>query len=127
MVTCQTCKIVTVEDFSIKQKLGSSYQKGIEIYRGKPKKMYGYREVYKTNAGEFEVGEWRNAVREIIELSGESELLEQIKAHCREQCAWLHKESDIEEYAMECLASRAYRYWKDLEPVSSSKCLIFIF
>lgn len=104
-----------VEEYAIKQRTVRSYPKGEEVFRGRPKKTYEIRETYQTNAGEFEIDEWRKEIREAIEKSGENELLERIKQHCRENCAWLHKEEDIEEYAMSCLASRAYRYWNDFD------------
>lgn len=120
-------KAVTVEDYRINVRVGRAYRTGTDIYKGKTRKLYKHRELYKTDAGEFEKEEWTNIIREIIELSGQNKLLEQIKEHCRENCVWLKKESDIEEYAMNCLASRAYRYWKEFEYTEEPVHIIFIF
>lgn len=123
-------KTVTVEDYAIQLRTGRSYLKGIENFRGKKRKIWGYKEYCQTNVGEFERGEWIKITREIIEISGESELLERIKNRCRKCCAWPHKESDIDEYAMNCLTSRAYRHWderKELEPEVSPVHMIFLF
>ena len=49
------------------------------------------------------------------EAEGELDLLTRVKEHCREHCAWLRAEGELEEYAMECLCDRAYRHWKDFE------------
>ncbi|MGN0276470.1 MAG: hypothetical protein ACI4CZ_04675 [Hominisplanchenecus sp.] len=57
---------------------------------------------------------WKQRALEEIEAAGEGELLERIKEHCR-GLAWLHTETEIEEYAIECLCSRAYRAWDGFE------------
>ena len=68
---------------------------------------------FATPRGNITEREWRQQVEEIIKENGLEELLEQIKAHCRRYCAWLKKESELEMYAMECLASRAYESWTE--------------
>lgn len=100
-----------LEDYSF-QRWGNSYVKGVGPKGGK---IYGFREIYKTKVGDFSPEEWRKTVRQAIEDIGEAELLEEIKKHCRENCAWLRKETDIEEYSMECLVDRAYLHWKDFK------------
>lgn len=35
------------------------------------------------------------------------------RANCREHCAWLKTEKDIENHAIDCLLSKAYEHWKD--------------
>lgn len=100
-----------LKDYSF-QRLGRSYVKGHDK-RGK--KEYGFKETYRTKAGDFSPEEWRKTVLQAIEDAGETDLLEHIKEHCRENCAWLHKEKDIEEYSMECLVGRAYPHWKDFK------------
>lgn len=100
-----------LKDYSF-QCLGRSYVKGHDK-RGK--KEYGFKETYRTKAGDFSPEEWRKTVLQAIEDAGETDLLEHIKEHCRENCAWLHKEKDIEEYSMECLVGRAYPHWKDFK------------
>ena len=64
-----------------------------------------------TPVGEFTMDEWRNKALEAIAADGKMELLEKIKRYCGENHAWLKKEKDIEEYAIECLCSGAYRHW----------------
>lgn len=105
-----------MEDYSF-QRCGNSYVKGIvpRGIRSRGGKIYGFREIYKTKIGDFSPEKWRETVRKAIEDAGETELLEEIKQHCREHCAWLHKEADIEEHSMECLVSRAYLHWKDFK------------
>lgn len=121
-------RIVRVEDYAPNMRTYRSYQKGIEQGRGgRPKRVYGYEEVYKTNAGDLKKGDWISKTREIVEAVGETELLEDIKAHCRENCAWLHKESEIEEHALECLTYRVYRHWDDFQFNELQRVMIFIF
>lgn len=100
-----------LEDYSF-QRWGNPYVKGTGPRGGK---IYGFREIYKTKVGDFSPKEWRKTVREVIKVAGEEELLEEIKRHCREHCAWLHKEADIEEYSMECLVDRAYLHWENFK------------
>lgn len=52
-------------------------------------------------------------MKEFIEIAGKSELLKTVKDYCREHCAWLKTENDIENHAIDCLLSKAYEYWKD--------------
>lgn len=94
------------------QRLGRAYVKG---YDKRGKKEYGFKETYRTKVGDFSPEDWRKTVLQAIEDAGEMDLLEDIKEHCRENCAWLHKEKDIEEYSMECLVGRAYLHWKDFK------------
>lgn len=102
-----------VEDYRVKYNTGRGYVKGLDI---KGKKIYGYQRYYCTEKyGNMEPEKWRKAVMEEIQHSGEEKLLERIKHHCRRHCAWLHKEQEIEDYAMEILASRSYLHWEDFQ------------
>lgn len=100
-----------LKDYSLLRH-GRAYVKG---HDKKGKKIYGFKETYRTKIGDFSPEEWREIVLQAIEDEGETDLLEDIKDYCREKCAWLHKEKDIEEYSMECLVDRAYLYWKDFK------------
>lgn len=68
---------------------------------------------FSTKAGEMTKAAWRQQAEAIIHENGLEELLEAIKDHCRRHCAWLRKESELELFAMECLASRAYEAWTE--------------
>lgn len=72
-------------------------------------------ERYETPAGTFLPEEWKKRAKAAIEAEGKLTLLKKVKEHCRGHCAWIHTESDLEEYAIECICSRSYRYWKDFE------------
>ena len=43
------------------------------------------------------------------------QLFERIKEHCRKHCAWLHKETELEEYSLSCLSSHAYGHWEEFK------------
>lgn len=121
-------RIVRVEDYAPNLRTCMSFQKGIEQGRsGRPKRVYGYEEVYKTNVGDLKKEDWISKTREIVEVAGETQLLEDIKVHCRENCAWLHKEPDIEEHALECLVRRSYKHWEGFQFNESPRVMIFIF
>ena len=102
-----------LEDYAIRLRTGRAYLVGIEMVGKKQHKKYEFREIYQTKIGEFTPEEWKRRAIHEIQGEGETELLGRIVQHCRGHCAWLHKESDIEEYAIECLCSRAYEHWDD--------------
>lgn len=104
-----------VEDYAINTRIGRAEPTGTyEITRrGTRRAVLKYVSRYETNAGTFLPEEWKEKALEAIKEAGELDLLENIKDHCREQCAWLKKEKDVEEYAVQCLCNRAYQYWDD--------------
>ena len=122
-----------VELYAIRLSIGSAMPTGAyEITRrGNRRQVTKYSEVYKTDAGELSPEQWRMELSRAIEAGGESDVLEVIKEHCREHCAWLHKESDILDYAMDILASRVFlcgnECWKDVADKVKDKYFIFIF
>lgn len=70
---------------------------------------------YKTDNGTFSPETWKEEVMAAITEAGETELFENLKNYCRKHCAWLHKESEVHEYAMEILVSRSYLHWEDFK------------
>lgn len=99
--------------------------------KGNRREITKYSEVYKTDAGELSSVQWRSELSKAIKTDKESDVLEVIINHCRENCAWLHKEADILDYAMEILASRAFlcgnECWKDVADKVKDKYFIFVF
>lgn len=106
-----------IEDYQINSRAGRAESTGeYEITRrGTRRKKTRFAERYVTPAGTFLPEEWKNRAKAAIEAEGELSLLERVKEHCRGHCAWLHTESELEEYAIDCTCSRAYRAWKDFE------------
>lgn len=74
---------------------------------------------YVTPAGTFLPEEWKKRALAAIEAEGELDLLERVEEHCREHRAWLHTEKDLEEHAIKCLCSRAYRHWDNSEDIET--------
>lgn len=107
----QICSVVCkVEDFkSASNNFRSEFigkdQSGRKQYRGISFK--------KTQFGNIEDINYYPLIKEFIEIAGKSELLKTVKDHCREHCAWLKTEKDIENHAIDCLLSKAYEHWKD--------------
>lgn len=106
-----------IEEYAIKLRTGRSYKTGMyEIARnGRMKEKTRYEEKYETIAGVFNEKTWKEKAMQEIERCEETELLEKVKRYCRMHCSWLHTEKEIEEYAINCLCSRVYRYWEDFE------------
>lgn len=106
-----------VEDYRIKVRTGRAEGTGCcEITKkGTRRKTTKFTERYETPAGVFLPDEWKEKALEAIEAEGEAELLGDIKEHCRKNCAWLRREKELEEYAVNCLCSRAYRHWEDFK------------
>lgn len=61
-----------------------------------------------TDAGIFSEEEWRKKVKETIQEEGETDIFNIIIQHVKNNCAWLHKENDIHNYAMEIITNRSY-------------------
>lgn len=77
------------------------------------RKQYRGISFKKTQFGSIEDINYYPLMKEFIEIAGKSELLKTVKDYCREHCAWLKTENDIENHAIDCLLSKAYEYWKD--------------
>lgn len=106
-----------IEDYGIKIRTCATEPTGeYEITRrGTRKAKTKLVERYVSPAGTFLPEEWKKRAMEEIEAAGEMELLKNIKEHCKTHCAWLHKEEEIEEYAISCLCHRSYRAWEKFE------------
>ena len=72
-------------------------------------------EYCQTKAGKMPLDKWVKLMRDAIAAEGKQELLGQIMEHCRAHCAWLHREAELEKYAMSCLSSHAYEHWEDFK------------
>lgn len=105
----------TLKQYDIHHRLGRGAAIGMPYIdrKGRVKYRIEFKEYYETDAGTFEPDEWKSLVSQAVAEEGKTELLGQIMDHCRTHCAWLNKDSEIEEYAMECLCGEAYKYWKD--------------
>lgn len=106
----QACSLVCkVEDFkfasnNFRSEFIGKDQAGRKQYRGISFK--------RTLFGDIEDCIYYPLVKELITFAGKRELLETIKDHCRENCAWLKTENDVENHAIDCLLSKAYEHWK---------------
>ena len=83
--------------------------------RGKVRWLSETEQGFAIREGNITKPEWRKRAEAIIHENGMDGLLEEIKEHCRRYCAWLARgpESELELYAMQCLASKAYEAWTD--------------
>lgn len=106
-----------VEDYKILFRVGRSKPTGkYEITkRGTRREKHVYVSEMKTPTGILLPEVWKQRAMEEIAAAGETDLLEKIKNYCRKKCAWLKTEREIEEHAIDCLCSRAYRHWEDFE------------
>lgn len=106
-----------IEDYQIRIRTGAAEKTGERerTRKGTWRDKTRYVERYVTPVGTFLPGEWRKRAMAAIEAEGGLALLTRVKEHCREHCVWLRTESELEEYAMECLCNGAYRHWKDFE------------
>lgn len=105
-----------IEDYKIQFHIGRAEPTGeYEILRnGKRRRKTRFVEEIQTPAGIFPPKVWKQKAMSEIENAGELELLEQIREHCR-RLPWLKNEEEIEEHAIGCLCSRAYRHWEDFK------------
>ena len=110
-----------IEDYQIRIRTGAVEKTGERerTRKGTWRDKTRFVERYVTPAGTFLPEEWKKRAKAAIEAEGELALLERVKDHCREHCAWLHTESDLEEYAIECTCSRSYRCWEDFKNIET--------
>ena len=87
----------------------------ITTRNGKRKMETEGKEYISTKHGKIEVSEWFRYMENAIENEGKQELLKKIEAYVKQHCAWLHKDKEIHEYALECLSDAAYLYWPEFE------------
>lgn len=124
-------KIYRMEDYYIQTRIGRSRPTGnYEITRiGTRRAVTKFVETYKTNAGELLPEEWKRIVKNCVEVSDSHELLNKIIERCRTHCAWLKNENEREEYALDILAGRIYRHWKEFsaDGLSEKTAFMFIF
>ena len=76
---------------------------------------HGVEYVTTKNAGRMPLEKWLSFVRSAIVAEEKQELFERIREHCRTHCAWLHMETELEEYALSCLSSGEYEHWEDFK------------
>lgn len=124
-------KAYRMEDLRINHRVGRSIPTGFyEITRiGTRRATSKYCETYATDAGEFIPEKWLEIVRKCVEESNCTKLLERIVEHCRDNCAWLKTDKDREDYALDILVGRTYRYWKDfsLDGLTENSSFVFEF
>lgn len=89
-----------------------------EIYdnrSGKVRRVTETEQGFAIREGNITKTEWRKRAEKIIHENELDGLLGEIKEHCRKYCAWLKREpeSELELYAMQCMASKAFEAWED--------------
>ncbi|MDO4267438.1 MAG: hypothetical protein Q4C73_03110 [Eubacteriales bacterium] len=107
-------KTLPPDAYAIRLQLGRSVGTGTyEITRiGTRREINRYAVTYQTAAaGDLDPEEWRKGISAAIVECGETELLERIVEDCRRRCSWFKTDEELIEYAMSCLANRAYKYW----------------
>ena len=122
-----------VELYRIQQRTGRSMPTGkYEITRvGTKRAITEFGIIYKTDLGEFTPERWMEELSRAIAADKEEDVLNEIIVHCRKNCAWLRKENDIKEYAMNILSGRVFlcgnECWNDVADKVRSKYIIFTF
>ena len=92
---------LTAEDLRVMHYTGRSVSHGY----GRDKTTT-YRSGIQTRAGDIELGQWQELVRDMIRRTGELELLEQLTEWMLETTPWIHKRKDAEQRALEAFADR---------------------
>lgn len=105
-----------IEKYAIRFRTGRAVatEEWEKMRNGKMRRKTIYEEEYLTKGGEvLNPKEWKDKALIAAEEDGLLDLLNEIKNHCGEHCAWLHTKDEIEEHALECLASGAYLHWRE--------------
>lgn len=103
------------EDYAIRIRTGRAVPTGKfeTTRRGTVKPILAYAEEYQTKAGTFSPGIWKEKALEAVKAENKLALLDKVKSYCKEHCAWLHTENELEEYALDCLCEGTYSRWPD--------------
>lgn len=121
-------KIYSMEDYYIKMRIGERKIVGYEITRKcTPRPVSKLMVIYKTNAGELLPEEWKRFVKNCVQVSDSQALLNKIIEHCCTHCVWLKSKNEREEYALNILAGRIYRHWKEFSTEGLSENTVFVF
>lgn len=114
-----------VEDYEINTRMSRGYT----WYEGedhrKSKKHTVLITVYQTVSGNMDPEDWKRRLKSEIEKYGFDDRLKWIECHCKENCAWLYDDIQIEEYALECITSHAYLFWPEF--MEQHEIMAFIF
>ena len=105
----------SLKQYAVHHRLGRGAPTGAPYTdrNGRLKYKTEFKEYYETDAGTFEPDEWKRLVSQAVAEEGKMELLGQIMEYCKKHLAWLHKETEVEDHALECLCSGAYMCWKN--------------
>ncbi len=74
-----------------------------------------YELIPTAGAGKLRKEEWMRLTEEAVTREGRTALLDALLAYVSARCAWLRTEKLQREYALACLASGAYKEWKDFK------------
>lgn len=110
------CVIMTLNDYKIKLHTFRTAPTGsYEITRNGKRRavIKGHSFILTEKHGELPEEEWISQVKDCIIQEQLLDLYEAIKEHCRTHCLWLKKESDLEQYSLECLVGEHYKAWPD--------------
>jgi hypothetical protein len=122
-----------VEQYAIRRQIGRSEPIGrYEITsKGNRRQVNLFKEIYVTDMGEMSPERWKKELMNAIIAEKETDILEVIKEHCRNNCAWLHTEEQITEYSMQILANRTFLCgkdnWKDVADKVKDRYIEFTF
>lgn len=111
---------LTIEDLKF-TRFGHSIPSGSHNWHGRMIQDHEFVEIYKTKIGDFSPAEWNDLALQVVKDTGKYDLYLAVMEHCRKNCAWLHKEAEINELALDCMTNHAYEAWKD-EGLSEILC-----
>lgn len=109
-----------IEDLNF-NRISHSEACGYHMWHGRRVSDYKMVELYKTKVGTYTPEEWRTLAMQTIKENNQRELYLAVYDHCKTNCAWLHKDDQISEYALDCISSHAYEAWKDFAIPSKNK------
>lgn len=118
-----------MEDYRVRFGVGQTVGTGFyeKTRNGKQREIKRFEETYETHAGNFKIEQWNQIMRTCITAAGAKELFTKIVEYCRTNRAWLKTDKDREEYALEIIAGRSYRFWKDFSTEGLPENTAFVF
>ena len=71
--------------------------------------------------GTMKLDDWYEAMEAAVEAEGKTDLLKGIEEHVRRHCAWLRKERQVRQHALECLSGENYLAWDGFNAEASQR------
>lgn len=122
-------KVHKMEQYHFSNRLGRAEPTGsYETTRnGNRRAITKFMVRYRTEAGTIVPEKWLEIARMCVTETKSENLYQNIIRYISTHCAWLKTNAEKEEYALNILLGRVYRYWEDFSLDGATEHTAFVF